>query len=296
MCIIPLEALVQYIPRLYDRLCRSLALFPCHRPGSILPSHTRLLLNQCFFPHARCLCRPHVRGQAKCLAVQGTQIEDLLVAAEERLAARDDAQRMSKASSPSTEPSAEVSPRRARLVFSRQSKPAGWWLWDLLSGGGGGKARRRRATPKVVLHQIAAETPSLASMPSGVLALEIIRRTLGIELPSLNNGQKAAGRRRARGAVAAKVEAAPLTWELLEAAFQPVSEEGAGQEAVGFMTRLDLGSMHGHALQILKRIRALEGRGVEAGIRVPADVLMLAAAVKSTEARRAMVITEAKER
>ncbi|CAB1097656.1 unnamed protein product [Ectocarpus sp. CCAP 1310/34] len=90
--------------------------------------------------------------------------------------------------------------------------------------------------------------------------------------------------------------AAPLTWDLLEAAFEPISEEGAGHEATGLARRFDRGGMHKLALQTLVRVRALEGRGGEAGIRVPADVLKLMTAVKSMETSRALVLAEAKER
>lgn len=249
-----------------------------------------------------------VFAQAKCLAAQGAQIEDLLVAAEERIDARNDFGRKAKnasSSSPATASGDAPEPRlpRARLVFSRGSKPK-FWLWDILTGGGdGGKAnqRRRRTSPKGVLHQIAAET-SLATVPTADLALEIIRRTLGIELPG-SNGQQRPERAKKRGsggvegsAAAAAVVAAPLTWDLLEAAFEPVSEDGAGHEATGLATRLDRGGMHRLALQVLMRVRALEGRGSEAGIHVPADVRKLGEAVKHMEADRAVALADAKER
>ncbi len=249
--------------------------------------------------------------KAKCLATQGAQIEDLLVAAENRLDARDESERAARSDSSATapgdareRPSPPARPR-ARLVFSRRTKPK-FWLWNLLSGGGGGRGanRRRRTTPKGVLHQIAAETPSLAAVPSADLALEIIRRTLGIELPddtSSSQRRPPSAKKRGRGgakggAAAAAAEAAPLTWELLEAAFEPVSEEGAGHEATGLATRLDRGGMHGFALQVLLRIRALEGRGWEAAVQVPADVLKLGEAVERMEAGRAAALAEAKER
>lgn len=245
--------------------------------------------------------------QAKCLASQGTQIEDLLVAAEERLDARNESGEIGGAHSPQTAPGdkPEPAPPRARLVFTRGSKPK-FWLWDILSGGGGGKAnRRRRKTPKGVLHQIAAETPSLAAVPTANLALEIIRRTLGIELPGSSSSQQREGgsKRRSGGgakgsatAAAGEAVAAPLTWDLLEAAFEPVSQDGAGHEAAGLAARLDRGGMHNLALQVLVRIRRLEERGREAGIQVPADVRNLGAAVKRMEVDRALVLAEAKER
>lgn len=181
-------------------------------------------------------------------------------------------------------------------MFSRASKPK-FWLWDLLSGGRGAKAsRRRRITPKGVLHQIAAETPSLAAVPSADLALETIRRTLGIELPSSDRegpGDKKGGKGGAKAGGSAEAVAAPLTWELLEAAFEHVSEDAAGHEAMGLASRLDRGGMHNLALQVLGRVRALEGRGLEAGIRVPADVLKLGAAVKVMETSRASALSEA---
>lgn len=253
------------------------------------------------------LCFLVVFAQAKCLASQGAQIEDLLVAAEDRIDARNGSERQSRAassSSPSPAMASGDAPEpplpRARLVFSRGSKPK-FWLWDLLTGGGGGGSRRRRTAPKGVLHQIAAET-SLASVPSADLALEIIRRTLGIELPGSTNQQRPErAKRRGNGgskgsAAAAAVVAAPLTWDLLEAAFEPVSEGGAGHEATGLATRLDPGGMHRLALQVLMRVRALEGRGWEAGIHVPADVRKLGEAVKRMEASRALALAEAKER
>lgn len=247
-----------------------------------------------------------VFAQAKCLAAQGAQIEDLLVAAEERTESRNDPERQSKSASSSspttaTADAAEPPLPRARLVFSRWSKPK-FWLWDVLTGGwGGGKAnRRRRAAPKGVLHQIAAET-SLATVPSADLALEIIRRTLGIELPGSTNEQrpekaKKRGGGGTKGSAAVAVVAAPLTWDLLEAAFEPVSEGGAGHEATGLATRLDRGGMHRLALQVLMRVRALEGRGLEAGIHVPADARKLGEAVKRMEVDRALELAEAKER
>jgi len=255
--------------------------------------------------------------KAKCLATQGAQIEDLLVAAEDRLDARDESEQSTRSDSSATAPGDTREPPplppRARLVFSRRSKPK-FWLWDLLSGGGGGGGggsgsgranRRRRTTPKGVLHQIAAETPSLAAVPSADLALEIIRRTLGIELPGSSRSSSSSQQRpqsakkRGKGggkSAAAAVEAAPLTWELLEAAFEPVSEEGAGHEATGLATRLDRGGMHAFALQVLLRIRALEGRGWEAAVQVPADVLKLVEAVERMESSRAAALAEAKER
>lgn len=183
---------------------------------------------------------------------------------------------------------------RARLSFSRRSKPK-FWLWDLLTGGGGDGSRRRRITPKGVLHQIAAETPSLAAVPSADLALEIIRRTLGIELPGRSQQGQERTRKRGSG-VSNTATAAPLTWDLLEAAFEPISEDGAGHEAAGLARRLDRGGMHKLALQTLVRVRALEGRGGEAGIRVPADVLKLMTAVKGMEISRALALAGAKER
>lgn len=250
-------------------------------------------------------------AQAKCLATQGAQIEDLLVAAEERKDARTDSERQAR-SAPSSSPATasgdapEPPLPHARLVFSRGSRPT-FWLWDLLTGGGGGgKAnRRRRTTPKGVLHQIAAET-SLATVPSADLALEIIRRTLGIEvaLPGSTDPPrprpertKKRGSGGAKGsAAAAAVVVSPLTWDLLEAAFEPVSEGGAGHEATGLATRLDRGGMHRLALQVLMHIRALEGRGWEAGAHVPADVRKLREAVKSMEADRTLALAEATER
>lgn len=236
-------------------------------------------------------------AQAKCLAAQATQIEDLLVAAEER-------QHLTRGSSSpplsaATGVPAEVSPPRPRLVFSRRSKSTGFWLWDFLSGGG--KTRRRhRSTPKGVLHQIAAETPSLAAVPSAELALEIIRRTLGIEMPGPRREHHqesgASVNRRNRANVAVEMVAASLTWDLMEAAFKPVAEEGAGQEATGLATRLDRGGMHGHALQVLLRVRELEARGLEARARVPSNVRALAAVVRDMEAGRVLARTDAENR
>lgn len=240
-------------------------------------------------------------AQAKCLATQGSQIEDLLVAAEERLEARNGSKETRGLASPAMASSdiADPAPPRTRLVFSRGSKPK-FWLWDLLSGGGGGKAnRRRRITPKGVLHQIAAETPSLAAVPTADLALEIIRRTLGIELPGSNQQREGSSKKRGGGGAkgsAAKAVAAPLTWDLLEAAFEPVSHDGAGHEAAGLAGRLDRGGMHNLTLQVLVRVRRLEERGREAGNQIPADMLKLGAAVKRTEADRALTLTEANER
>lgn len=228
----------------------------------------------------------------------------MLVAAEERLDARSTFERDTSAPSLSEAASEDPDPRsppppRARLVFSRASKPK-FWLWDLLSGGRGSKAsRRRRITPKGVLHQIAAETPSLAAVPSADLALETIRRTLGIELPSgsrKETGVKQVRNGSTKAGTSAEVVAAPLTWDLLEAAFEYVSEDAAGHEAMGLASRLDRGGMHGLALQVLGRVRALEGRGLEAGIKVPADVLKLGAAVQVMETSRASVLTEANAR
>lgn len=226
------------------------------------------------------------------------------MAGEERLHARKNAEHANRTPPAPSTPGGdrESLPPRTRLVFSRGSKRPGWWLWDFLSGGGGDKANRRRIVRKGVLHQIAAETPSLAVVPSGDLALEIIRRTLGIELPGRPQGQERTkrGRGGAAGGVgaaaASAVGATPLTWELLEAAFEPVSEDGAGQEAIGLATRLNQGGMHRHMLQVLVRVRALEARGIEAGVRVPADVQSLGAEVLSMEARRATTLGEAKER
>ncbi|CAN0185716.1 unnamed protein product [Ectocarpus sp. 12 AP-2014] len=237
---------------------------------------------------------------AKCLATQGAQIEDLLVAAEERLIARDDSERKPRAPSAPKQTSGDtpalqpVLTPRTRLSFSRRSKPK-FWLWDLLTGGGGNGSRRRRITPEGVLHQIAAETPSLAAVPSADLALEIIRRTLGIELPCRSQQGQERTTKRGRGE-SNTATAAPLTWDLLEAAFEPISEDGAGHEATGLARRFDRGGMHKLALQTLVRVRALEGRGGEAGIRVPADVLKLMAAVKGMETSRALALAEAKER
>lgn len=241
--------------------------------------------------------------QAKCLAAQASQIEDLLVAGEDRLHARKIAEHVNRASPAPAAPGKEHKslPPRTRLVFSRGSKRTGWWFWDFLSGGGGDKASRRRIVRKGVLHQIAAETPSLAVVPSGDLALEIIRRTLGIELPGRPQGQERSkrGRRDAAGgnaAAASAVGAAPLTWELMEAAFEPVSDDGAGQEAMGFATRLNQRGMHRHMLQVLVRVQALEARGVEARVRVPADIQSLGAEILSMEARRATSLGEAQEK
>ena len=241
--------------------------------------------------------------QAKCLAAQASQIEDLLVAGEDRLHARKNAEHANRTPPAPAAPGEEREPLppRTRLVFSRGSKRTGWWFWDFLSGGGGDKVNRRRIVRKGVLHQIAAETPSLAAVPSGDLALEIIRRTLGIELPRRPQRQERSKRGR-RGAACGDaaagnaVGAAPLTWELLEAAFEPVSQDGAGQEAMGFATRLNQGGMHRHMLQVLVRVRALEARGVQAGVRVPANVLRLGAEVLSMEARRATTLGEAQEK
>lgn len=235
------------------------------------------------------------------------------MAAEDRIDVRNtkDSERQtrttsSSSSSPSPATASGDAPEpllpRARLVFSRGAKPK-FWLWDLLTGGGGGgksNRRRRRTAPKGVLHQIAAET-SLATVPSADLALEIIRRTLGIELPGSINQKPERAKKRGGGgakggAAAAAVVAAPLTWDLLEAAFEPVSEGGAGHEATGLATRLDPGGMHRLALQMLMRVRALEGRGWEAGIHVPADVRKLREAVKHMETSRALELAEAKER
>lgn len=248
-----------------------------------------------------------VFAQAKCLAAQGAQIEDLLVAAENRIDAGNERQSRGASSSPpatAADDAPEPLVPRTRLVFSRGSKPK-FWLWNLLTGGGGGgKAnRRRRTAPKGVLHQIAAET-SLASVPTADLALEIIRRTLGIELPGSTSQQRPErGKRRGSGgggakgvAAGATVVAAPLTWDLLEAAFEPVSDGGAGHEATALATRLDRGGMHRPALQVLMRVRALEGRRLEAGIHVPADARKLAEAVERMEADRAVALAEAKER
>lgn len=242
--------------------------------------------------------------QAKCLAAQATQIEDLLVAAEERLHATRNVEPVTKdcSSSPSSAASGVpvgVYPPRARLVFSRRSKSTGFWLWDFLSGGS--KAhRRRRSTPKGVLHQIAAETPSLAAVPSAELALEIIRRTLGIETPGprRDDHQKrgAKANRRNRANDPAEIVAASLTWDLMEAAFKPVAEEGAGQEVTGLATRLDPGGMHDHALKVLLRVHELEARGLRARVRVPANVWTLAGVVKDMEAERVLTLTDAEER
>lgn len=225
------------------------------------------------------------------------------MAGEERLHARKNAEHANRTPPAPAAPGEEREsiPPRTRLVFGRGSKRTGWWFWDFLSGGGGDKANRRRIVRKGVLHQIAAETPSLAVVPSGDLALEIIRRTLGIELPGRPQGQERSKRGRGgapRGgaAAASTVGAAPLTWELLEAAFEPVSQDGAEQEAMGFATRLNQGGIHRHMLQVLVRVRALEARGVEAGVRVPTDVQTLGAEVLSMEARRATTLGEAQER
>lgn len=221
------------------------------------------------------------------------------MAAEERLIARDDSERKPRAPSAPRQTSGDtpalqpVLTPRARLSFSRRTKPK-FWLWDLLTGGGGNGSRRRRISPNGVLHQIAAETPSLAAVPSADLALEIVRRTLGIELPGRSQ-QGERTRKRGRG-VSNTTTAAPLTWDLLEAAFEPIAEDGAGHEAKGLASRLDRGGMHKLALQTLVRVRALEGRGGEAGIRVPADVLKLMTAVKGVETNRALTLAGAKER
>lgn len=228
------------------------------------------------------------------------------MAAEERLDTRNDSKETRGGYSPETAssdiPEPAPPPPRARLVFTRGSKPK-FWLWDFLSGGGGGKAnRRRRITPKGVLHQIAAETPSLAAVPTADLALEIIRRTLGIELPGSSRQGEGGSKKRGGGAVkgsagaAAETVAAPLTWDLLEAAFEPVSQDGAGHEAAGLAARLDRGGMHNLALQVLVRVRRLEERGREAGIQVPADMRKLGVAVEHMEADRVLVLAEAKER
>lgn len=222
------------------------------------------------------------------------------MAAEERRIARDDSERKPRAPSAPRQTSGNtpalqpVLTPRARLSFSRRSKPK-FWLWGLLTGGGGNGSRRRRITPEGVLHQIAAETPSLAAVPSDDLALEIIRRTLGIELPGRSQQGQERIRKRGSG-VSNTATAAPLTWDLLEAAFEPISEDGAGHEATGLACRFDRGGMHKLALQTLVRVRALEGRGGEAGIRVPADVLKLMTAVKGMETSRALALAEAKER
>lgn len=255
--------------------------------------------------------------QAKCLAMQANQIEDLLTAAEDRQGIPNHPNSREKSSSSlgsvasSVDASDPSQPPPARLVFSRGSKPTGWWLWQMLSGGSSdGKVNRRRSTPKGVLHQIAAETPSLAAFSSADLALEIIRRTLGIEEPGHRKQEqkRKSGRSRwdrtakedggARATEAAKTAAAaaPLTWDLLEAAFEPVSGEGAGHESTGLMSRLDPGGMHGHALLVLVRVRALEGRGLEIGIRMPADVSALANSLRQMEATRASALAESKER
>lgn len=229
--------------------------------------------------------------KAKCLAVHADHIEDLLVDAEDRLEARDAAKWTGSDGLPAPDRSGVESPRpRARLVFRRRLKPAGWWwLWGILSGGGGGKLSRRRNIPKGVLHQIAAETPSLATMRSSDLALEVIRRTLGIEPPGPRDG--------ADGVSETGVEvAAPLTWDLMEAAFEPVSEKGACEEAVGLATRLDREGAHSHALDVLTRVRALERRGLEADGRVPSEVNILSSAVQCMEARRVLSVAEAQDR
>lgn len=183
--------------------------------------------------------------------------------------------------------------RSLRLVFSRHSKSKGWWLWNFLSGG---KANRSRNTPKGVLRQIAAEMPLYHAAPSSDLALELIRRSLGIELPDndQNQGSPVLSCSSPKGAASAPatVVAADLTWDLLEAAFKPVSEEGACQEVVGLITRLDKGGMHHDALQMLARIRVLDRSRVRAGTRVPADLLMLENSLQKMEARKLLALTE----
>lgn len=260
-------------------------------------------------PTHPCTCACMHDSKAKCLAAQAAQIEDLLVAAEERLDGESAQRAPSKAqrrpnSSTVTTDEPPSSPR-PRLVFRRRSKPSGWWLWDLLSGAGGGpKVRRQRSTPKGVLHQIAAETPSLAAFPTADLALEIIRRTLGIELPGQrrqdghgdrDGGGRAGSKSKTDGKSKADA-AAPLTWDLLVAAFEPISEEGAEQEASGLLARLGARGVHAHAVQVLERIHMLEGRGLEAGFRVPASVVTLGSAVKDMEARRVLELREADQR
>lgn len=213
------------------------------------------------------------------------------MAAEDRQNARlDDVAATAPSKAP---PGSDDSPTpRRRLVFRRRAQPRGWWLWGFLSGGGGGKARRR-STPKGVLHQIAGETPSFSAAPTANLALEIIRRTLGIEaVDGVGNehGERARGGApsggRRHGGSKEPVPPAPLTWNLIEAAFEPISEDGAGHEATGLSTRLDPGGMHAHALYLLARVRALEERGLLMGIRVPVNVEALVRAVKEMEARR----------
>lgn len=224
------------------------------------------------------------------------------MAAEARLDAKAVERKARNQPSPSTTPVAsagELPPApHPRLIFRRHTQKSGWWPWSLLPGAGGGPKSRRHSTPKGVLHQIAAETSSLATFPTADLTLEIIRRTLGIELP----GQRGRdGHREREGRSNTKTEeeavaAARLTWDLMEAAFEPISEEGAGQEASGLLIRLDPGGMHAHALQVLGRVRALEGRGVEAGVRVPASVWTLTSAVMEMEARRVSALTETEQR
>lgn len=210
--------------------------------------------------------------------------------AEDRLEARVAAKWTGGDELPAPDRSGVESPRpRARLVFRRRLKPAGWWwLWGILSGGGG-KLSRRRNIPKGVLHQIAAETPSLATMRSSDLALEVIRRTLGIEPPGPLDSVDGVSETRVK-------VAAPLTWDLMEAAFEPVSEKGACEEAVGLATRLDREGAHTHALEVLTRVRALERRGFEADSRVPSEVDMLSSAVQDMEARRVLSVAEAQDR
>lgn len=239
--------------------------------------------------------------QAKCLDAKANQIEDLLVEAEEHLESRQ-LERLATAFPGVSSGLEESRAPRRRLVFRRRAQQSGWSLWSILSGSGGGKARRR-ATPKGVLHQIAAETTSLAAVPTADLTLEIIRRTLGIELPEQigqgggdrTRGSTRGGKNRGDG-LENSPKAAPLTWDLIEAAFQPVAEKGAGQEATGLSSRLDRGGMHSHALHLLARVRALEGRGLEAGIRVPADVMALAWAVKDMEVRRIVMRAASEQR
>lgn len=145
-----------------------------------------------------------------------------------------------------------------------------------------------------MLHQIAAETPSLAAFPTADLALEIIRRTLGIELPGQHrqdghgDGGGHAGTKSNSDGKSKADAAAALTWDLLVAAFEPISEEGAEQEASGLLVRLGERGVHAHAVQVLERIRMLEGRGFEAGFRVPASVVTLGSTVKDMEAKRVL--------